>query len=80
MTYTREQVERRLLIERAGGILSLAGLARRWGMTRQSVWEMAQRPDFPKPIEQDGEAKLWFADEADQWRASRQTITNGGSA
>jgi predicted DNA-binding transcriptional regulator AlpA len=57
----------RAAIEQAGGIASAADLARRWGITRGAVSELARREDFPVPLPHTGAHRMWAVSEADAW-------------
>jgi predicted DNA-binding transcriptional regulator AlpA len=56
----------------AGGLWTRAGLAKRWGFTRQHVGTLTLREDFPSPIWVDGKQEVWPANEADAWKAQYQ--------
>lgn len=60
--------EVRASIERVGGLFNRAGLARRWGVSRQYVGKATAHPDFPPAIQIGGGGEVWPADEADDWR------------
>ena len=59
-------------VQRAGGLFSRAGLAKRWSVSKAYVSEAVKHPDFPAPIEIDdgGERgrEVWSGNEADTWR------------
>jgi predicted DNA-binding transcriptional regulator AlpA len=61
-------LELRRAIADAGGLCSRAGLAERWGVSRQAVSKMTLKPDFPPPIMVDGKHEVWPAEVADAWR------------
>ena len=55
----------------AGGLCSIADLARRWGVSPQRARVLVRKPGFPEPILSEGNIELWPADEADAWKAAR---------
>lgn len=57
----------RAAIEQVGGIASAADLARRWGISRGAVSELARREDFPVPLPHTGAHRMWAVSEADAW-------------
>jgi hypothetical protein len=59
-------------IARAGGLFTLADLARRWGVTQQRVSQLAARDDFPAPIVtgETGATRVYLGVEVDAWRAA----------
>lgn len=63
--------ELRKVIELAGGLANQSDLARRWGMSRQAVHDMTQRPDFPAPATTIGDRPVWSVEECDRWRGRR---------
>ncbi len=54
-----------------GGLASQADLARRWGMTRQRVFQMTREPAFPPPATQINGHAIWLVDEAEHWKRYR---------
>lgn len=55
-----------------------AEIARRLRVSRQRVYQLRQRPDFPKPIGRIGKALVWRWAEVKEWsRARGVTATNG---
>ncbi len=59
----------RAAIEQVGGIASAADLARRWGISRGAMSELARREDFPVPLPHTGAHRMWAVSEADAWWA-----------
>jgi hypothetical protein len=61
-------------IARAGGLFTLADLARRWGISIARVGQLAAHPDFPEPIVTgDGDPRgkrLYVGEEAEAFRAA----------
>ena len=43
-------------------------IARRLGVSRERVRQLAQRPDFPAPIGRLGQANIWGWAAVDEWR------------
>ncbi len=68
-TLARMSKELRAYITQAGGLHTLAALAKRWGVSRQRAKELEQHPDFPTPVLVIGRSKLYAGHEADAWRA-----------
>lgn len=60
-------------IQAAGGLVSRAGLARRWGITEQRVHQLCALEGFPDPVPCDGlgRVRIYIAAECDAWRAGR---------
>lgn len=59
-------------IAAGGGLVSMAGLARRWNVTHQAVRKMRTSETFPKPTTKvDGRSDVWLVHEADAWRNAR---------
>lgn len=56
-----------------------AEAARRLGVSRERVRQLAQRPDFPRPLGKLGRATVWRWAEIEQWQAARaarlETVT-----
>lgn len=61
--------ELRAAIRAQGGLATLAGLARRWGISKQRAHTLAEHPDFPKPVHAEGRWRLYLVSEADSFRA-----------
>lgn len=56
-------------IQEAGETATMAELARRWGVSRQAVKKMVDRPGFPDPlVVTPGGTAIWLVDEADAYR------------
>jgi hypothetical protein len=68
----------RSAIEQVGGIASAADLARRWGISRGAVSELARREDFPVPLPHTGAHRMWAIVEADAWWARRRARAESG--
>lgn len=49
-------------------LVTLAGLARRWGISRQSVHQMSMRPGFPAPVLDADGVKLYSYPDAQAYR------------
>jgi hypothetical protein len=60
--------ELRQLIADAGGLQSIADLAKRWDVSRQRVKELTEYPTFPKPVLTVGRSALYAGRECDAWR------------
>jgi hypothetical protein len=61
-------------LEEAGGLVSRAGLARRWGVSRQRIAQLAdnrERNGFPEPLEVDGGPPVYLANEVEAWWRER---------
>jgi prophage regulatory protein len=41
-------------------------------ISRQRVYQITSRPDFPRPVAELAQGKVWLASEAKAWRAARQ--------
>lgn len=39
----------------------------RLGVTRQRVYQLAARSDFPRPVAVLAQGKLWLAEEVEEW-------------
>jgi len=63
----------RRAIAQAGGLVNVASIARRWGISRTRASQLAEHPTFPEPVYTDESTgrKLWAADEVDAWRVAR---------
>jgi len=42
------------------------------GVSRQRVYQITNRPDFPKPLADLAQGKVWLADDIDAWIASHR--------
>lgn len=62
------------MVSNAGGLLTVADIARRWGVGPQTVREAVQHPTFPAPAVTIGRSDLWLAPEIDQWRATPRKV------
>ncbi len=66
-------------IEKAGGLFNQAGLAKRWGVSKQAVAKHVRKPDFPAPVAVEGDGEVWFGMEADAWRATTRRTNQAPS-
>jgi prophage regulatory protein len=48
------------------------------GVSRQRAYQLAERPDFPKPIATLAQGKIWALDDIEAWIAANRT--NGKAA
>jgi predicted DNA-binding transcriptional regulator AlpA len=56
----------------AGGVVGIAQIAELTGYTRQRIQQLAQEPDFPKPLVGDvGPSKAYLRSEIVRWDAER---------
>ncbi|MEV4280813.1 helix-turn-helix transcriptional regulator [Actinoplanes xinjiangensis] len=44
------------------------------GISRQRVYQLTSRTDFPEPVADLAQGKVWLADEVEAWRAARQAV------
>jgi predicted DNA-binding transcriptional regulator AlpA len=42
------------------------------GVSRQRVYQLTSRPDFPAPVADLAQGKVWLVDDVDAWIAGRQ--------
>jgi prophage regulatory protein len=42
------------------------------GVSRQRVYQMTRRPDFPTPVAVLAQGPVWLADDVDGWMARRR--------
>jgi len=42
------------------------------GVSRQRVYQLAARPDFPKPVAILAQGKIWAIDDIEKWLAERR--------
>jgi prophage regulatory protein len=42
------------------------------GISRQRVYQLTTRTDFPAPVADLAQGKVWLADEVEEWRLGRQ--------
>jgi predicted DNA-binding transcriptional regulator AlpA len=42
------------------------------GISRQRVYQLTSRIDFPAPVAKLAQGKVWLAEEVEEWRAGRQ--------
>ncbi len=61
-------------IERAGGLATVADLARRLGVNTARMHELARQPGFPRPVAHvsRGRTALYAVADVDAWAALRQ--------
>jgi prophage regulatory protein len=43
------------------------------GVSRQRVYQITNRPDFPPPVADLAQGKIWLADDVDAWIGSRRS-------
>jgi prophage regulatory protein len=43
------------------------------GVSRQRVYQLTRRADFPQPIAELAQGSVWLAEDVDRWIASRRT-------
>jgi prophage regulatory protein len=67
MTLGAQQVKIKLDLVGAHEIRVMFGL-----ISRQRVYQLTNRPDFPQPVAELAQGKVWLASEARAWRAARQ--------
>ncbi|WP_328468807.1 DNA-binding protein [Actinoplanes sp. NBC_00393] len=41
-------------------------------ISRQRVYQLARRPDFPAPVADLAQGKIWLADDVEAWIAARR--------
>ena len=41
-------------------------------ITRQRVYQLARRPDFPAPVADLAQGKIWLADDVEAWIVARR--------
>ena len=44
-------------------------------ISRQRVYQLAKRPDFPAPVADLAQGKVWLADEVETWISARRRGT-----
>jgi hypothetical protein len=64
----------RLMLGAMQGIASQADLAKRWGVSPQRVHQLVQEAGFPPSAGRVNGERVWFAAEADEWRARRPSL------
>jgi prophage regulatory protein len=42
------------------------------GVSRQRVYQITSRPDFPKPVADLAQGKVWLVDDVEAWIQSRR--------
>jgi predicted DNA-binding transcriptional regulator AlpA len=45
------------------------------GVSRQRVYQLTRRADFPKPVEVLAQGAVWLAEDVDAWIAQRRSQT-----
>jgi hypothetical protein len=66
---TARDIDRlRAAIDRAGGLVTLADLARLWGVSTQRAHQIAEANAFPEPVATVGGRKLWATAQLAGWR------------
>jgi predicted DNA-binding transcriptional regulator AlpA len=48
-------------------------------ISRQRVYQLARRPDFPAPVADLAQGKVWLADDVEAWIATRRRRPAGAS-
>lgn len=71
MTIVKGMSERSVRIVGAHEIRSMLG-----GVSRQRVWQITSREDFPKPMALLSQGKVWLADDVEAWRAKRRPFVD----
>jgi hypothetical protein len=61
-------VNARTIIEREGGLVNAADLARGWDVSKQRMTVLTHREGFPVPVGTVGGRPVWLASEAAEWR------------
>jgi hypothetical protein len=64
----------RATLSALGGIASQADLAKRWGVSPQRVHQLVHEAGFPRTAGRVNGERVWFAAEADGWRAERRNL------
>ena len=41
-------------------------------ISRQRVYQLARRPDFPRPVAELAQGKVWLAEEVEAWLQARR--------
>ncbi|MDI6103545.1 AlpA family phage regulatory protein [Actinoplanes sp. NEAU-A12] len=41
-------------------------------ISRQRVYQLARRPDFPRPVAELAQGKVWLAEEVEAWLEARR--------
>ena len=72
----QQEVDRRVKLRTAilesKGIGNQADLAKRYGISKQRVWQLVHEyPDFPPAVAEVGGRPVWALGEVDEWQASR---------
>lgn len=57
-------------LDREGGLLNAADIARRYNTSRERAGQLTRHPDFPQPVARAGKSDLWLASEVDRFRAT----------
>jgi hypothetical protein len=56
----------------AGGVVNLAAIAEKFGVSKQRAGQLADHPTFPEPLPGDSTVKVWLWGEVSEWRDERQ--------
>lgn len=54
-------------------LMGAVEVARRLGVSRQRVHQLASRPDFPVPAAELASGKVWESEAIEAWRRQRST-------
>ncbi|MBM3679011.1 MAG: helix-turn-helix domain-containing protein [Actinobacteria bacterium] len=55
-------------------LVTTAEAARRLGLSRERVRQLAQRADFPRPLGKVGNAVVWRWTDIEEWRRHRRRL------
>lgn len=66
-------------IDKAGGLATLAGLARRYGLSAQRMSQLAHSETFPAPLRLVGGGDVYSVAEVDAWRERRAETRERGN-
>jgi predicted DNA-binding transcriptional regulator AlpA len=61
-------------------LLNLQGVADTLGVSRQRVYQLMEKPDFPEPEQVIGDRRAWSAEKIVKWQARRSVCPTCGSA
>lgn len=53
-------------------LLTVSDLHEFVGISRQRMWKLRQKPDFPKPDMVLGSAQGWYAETIERWMSERR--------
>jgi len=69
MVETRRATVDRVIAE----LVDITGIANHLGLTLTTVrTDVIRRPDFPAPVAQFGQSKVWWLGDIDQWNATKR--------